>query len=204
MKKTLTDKQRKTLEEIKLYIQKYNHSPTLNELKEILHLNAISSVQRHLGALKKKGYLIIEKHISRGLRPNSSTSQTINIPLIGIVACGTPILAEENIEAYIPYDAGKLKSNPSDYFFLRAQGDSMNKAGIDDKDFVLIKKQSTAEIGQRIVALIGNEATIKKLKKGPGHYILEPESTNPLNKPIYVFENFLIQGIVQDVIKGGE
>lgn len=201
MKRTLTDKQRKALEEIKTYIQKYNHSPTLNELREILNLNAISSVQRHLNALKKKGYLIVEKNISRGLRPNSSINQTVNIPLIGIVACGAPILAEENIEAYIPYDASKLKSNPSDYFFLRARGDSMNKAGIEDDDFVLIKKQNTAEIGQRIVALIGNEATIKKLNKSSGHYILEPESTNPMNKPIYILKDFLIQGIVQDVIK---
>lgn len=203
MKKTLTDKQHNALKEIKNYIQENNKSPTLNELKDILQLKAISSVQRHLGALKKKGYLIVEKNISRGLRPNSSVNQTINIPLVGTIACGTPILAEENIEAYIPYDANKLKGKPSDYFFLRAQGDSMNKAGIDDKDFVLIKKQITAEIGQRIVALIGDEATIKKFKKASNHYVLEPESTNSENKPIYVFANFLIQGIVQDVIKGG-
>ncbi len=203
MKKTLTDKQHNTLEEIKAFIQKNNKSPTLNELKELLDLKAISSVQRHLGALKKKGYLIVEKNISRGLRPNSSVNQTINLPLVGTIACGTPILAEENIEAYIPYDANKLKGNSSDYFFLRAKGDSMNKVGIDDKDFVLIKKQNTAEVGQRIVALIGEEATIKKFNKASNHYILEPESTNPTNKPIYVFDNLLIQGIVKDVIKGG-
>lgn len=202
MKKTLTGKQHNTLEEIKIFIKNNDKSPTLNELKEILKLKTISSVQRHLGALKKKGYLIVEKNISRGLRPNSSVNQTINLPLVGNIACGTPILAEENIEAYIPYDANKLKGNSSDYFFLRAQGDSMNKAGIDDKDFVLIKKQNTAEIGQRIVALVGDEATIKKFNKASNHYILEPESTNSENKPIYVFENLLIQGIVQDVIKG--
>ena len=204
MKKTLTEKQHNTLEEIKAYVQKNSKSPTLNELKVILKLNAISSVQRHLNALKKKGYLIVVKNISRGLRPNSSVNQTINLPLVGTIACGTPILADENIEAYIPYDANKLKCNPSNYFFLRAQGDSMNKAGINDKDFVLIKKQNTADIGQRVVALIGEEATIKKFSKTSNHYILEPESTNPENKPIYVFENLLIQGIVQDVIKGGE
>ncbi|EKE13622.1 MAG: LexA repressor [uncultured bacterium] len=203
MKKTLTGKQHNTLEEIKTYIKNNDKSPTLNELKEILKLKTISSVQRHLGALKTKGYLIVAKNISRGLRPNSSVNPTINLPLVGTVACGTPILAEENIEAYIPYDANKLKGNSSDYFFLRAKGDSMNKAGIDDKDFVLIKKQNTAEVGQRIVALIGEEATIKKFNKASNHYILEPESTNLENKPIYVFENLLIQGIVKDVIKGG-
>lgn len=201
MRKNLTDKQHNTLEKIKTYIRDHNKSPTLSELMAILELNAISSVQRHLDALKKKGYLIAEKNISRGLRLNSSV-QTVNLPLVGTIACGTHILAEENIEAYVPYEATKLKGNPSDYFFLRAQGDSMDKAGIDDEDFVLIKKQNTAEIGQRVVALIGNEATIKKLKKGAGHYILEPESTNPANKPIYVFEDdVLIQGVVYDIYK---
>ncbi len=182
-------------------------APTLQELSKALNYAGISSVQRHVDALKNKGYLSNEPYQARSLEV--SRTQTINIPLVGNIAAGTPILAIENIEAYIPYQPSKAKVNINDYFFLRAVGDSMNKAiinerTIDNGDYVLVRKQNTAEFSQIIVALIGDEATIKKYSKGKGHIILEPISSNPANKPIYVFEEFLIQGIVVDVVKAGD
>ncbi|MDP2763134.1 MAG: S24 family peptidase, partial [Enterobacteriaceae bacterium] len=125
-------------------------------------------------------------------------SKKANIPLVGAIICGQPILAVENIEAYIPYE---VKGNPREYFFLRAIGDSMNKAGIDDGDMVLIKKQQTADPGDKVVALIGNEATIKIFKMDKNKAILEPRSSNPVHKPIYVFEDLQIQGKVVGKIK---
>ncbi len=212
MEKNLTQKQKIVYSTIHDYEIKHRKSPTFKELLALLNgrlkLKGISSVQRHIDALKKKGYLITEKYASRGTKTKIQFSNMVNIPLVGNVACGIPILAEENITAYILYARDQIEK-PEDYFFLQAHGDSMNKAdifgkSIDDGDFVLIKKQATANFGDCVVALLEDEATIKKLKKGPGHYILEPESTNPENKPIYIFEDILIQGIVQDVVKGGE
>ena len=117
-----------------------------------------------------------------------------------MVTCGKPILAVENIEAYIPYE---VKGDPKKYFFLRAIGDSMNlsKTKINDGDLVLIKKQSSAESGDEIVALIGDEATIKVFRKGDDCIALEPKSNNPIHKPLYVFEDLQIQGKVVGKIK---
>lgn len=203
MRKSLSEKQKRTLAVINDFVARHGKYPTLKELQELLGLSAISSVQRHLMALKIKGYLRSERYHARSMRVTPDTAGTINVPLVGNVAAGAPLLAQENIEAYIPYEAGRLRGDHQQYFFLRAVGDSMNKAGIDDGDFVLIKSQPTAEQNQQVLALIGDEATIKKFKHRAGMVVLEPESTNPQNKPIYVFENLAIQGVVKDVIKGG-
>lgn len=182
---------------------KHGQAPTLEEIRKALDYSGTSSVQRHTDALKEKGYL--DK--ARGLSPLDS-NEKVQIPLVGNVACGVPLLATENVEAYISYDSSKIAGRPDDYFFLRAVGDSMNEARvsgktIDDGDFVLIKKQQTANPGNRVVALIGDEATIKKFVPEDGHVRLQPESTNPKNKPIILFEDFSIQGVVEDVVKKG-
>jgi len=201
MKNNLTEKQKMALSAISDYIKKYGLSPTLDELRKLLKLNAISSVQRHLSALKKKGYLTTEKNKSRGIKPQIDIGEIVNIPLVGNIACGVPLMAEENIEAYIPVKKAKLTGDTSHYFFLRAIGDSMDLAGIDNGDFVLVKKTNYANVGSRIVALIGNEATIKKYTLEKGAIKLVPESSNPKNKPLYFFEDIIIQGTVYDVIK---
>lgn len=196
----LTKIQKRVLATIKDLTRKYGKPPTLEEIRCALGYSSTSSVQRHLNALKKKGFISSEKYHARSIEVTHGDEEKASIPLVGNVTCGVPLLAEENIEAYIPYDKSKLKGSFKDYFFLRATGDSMNEAGINDGDFVLIRQQPTAEVNQKVVALIGNEATIKVLKKGDGFYVLEPSSNNPKNKPIYVFEDFAIQGVVQDVI----
>ena len=204
METSLTPKQRIILATVRDLKAKLGKSPTLREIKVALGYAGISSVQRHVDALKKKGYLQNEPYQSRSLEV-SMPDKTVNIPLVGNVAAGTPILAQENVEAYIPYDGSKI-GDPRGYFFLRAVGDSMNSAdvngkNIDDGDFVLIKNQPTAEQNQKVLALIGDDATIKKFKYENGMAVLYPESTNSANKPIYVFKDLLIQGVVYDVIK---
>ena len=201
MNKKLTSKQKQVLSTIIDLIQKLGHEPTLEQVRSALDYTSTSSVQRHTDSLKELGYL----SKSRGLSL-PDTDQTVQIPLVGNVACGAPLLAIENIEAYIPYDSTGLRGNSDDYFFLRAVGDSMdatnvNGKTIDDGDYVLVKKQDYPDFGKRIVALIGENATIKRLKRGDGHIILEPESNNPANKPIYVFEEISVQGVAEDVIK---
>ena len=206
MEKSLTHQQKKVLNVIKDLMIKLGKPPTLDEIRKASDLNYISSVQRHVGALKDKGYLDHVPNQSRSLQPSYTHSHTINIPLIGNVAAGTPILAIENIEAYIPYEPTKVKANLKDYFFLRAVGDSMNMADVNGSTrvsgvYVLLRRQSTGVFGQIVVALMGEDSTIKKYINGDGHIVLQPLSSNPTNKPIYVFDDFLIQGIVVDVIK---
>jgi len=211
MEKSLTAKQKLIMATIQDLKAKLGKAPTLEEIRQALNYAGISSVQRHVNALKKKGVLSNERYQARTLEV-TYPEQVVNIPLVGSVPCGTPFLAIENIEAYIPYNKSALRGDSGDYFFLRAVGDSMNNASISGKniqdgDFVLVKKQQVANPGSPIVALIGDEATIKKITRDGVFVRLEPETTNLNNKPIVLFgeENFSIQGIVIDVIKkGGE
>lgn len=176
-------------------------TPTLEEVRRHLNYSSVSSVQRHMDALKRKGYIQSDKHQGRSMR--LAHQHTASIPLVGNVACGSPLLAEENVEAHVAYDADLLKGDPSEYFFLRAVGDSMDKAGIDDGDLVLVRKSDTAEKGKRIVALVGDDATVKKLVNENGHWILRPESNNPKHKDLIMVDEFSVQGTVSDVIKSG-
>lgn len=198
---SLTPKQKSVFSTFQTLQTELGHSPTLEELREELGYSHTSAVQRHIIELKKKGYLVAEKHQSRSLELVNQTFA--NIPLVGNVACGAPLLAEENVEAYVPYDATKLKGNSDGFFFLRAIGDSMNNAGIDEGDLVLVKKQDTGEVGERVVALVGDNATIKRLARDSGYYTLEPVSKNPIHKKLIMVEDFAIQGVAVDVVKIG-
>ncbi len=122
-------------------------------------------------------------------------AQTINLPVIGSIACGSPILAIENIEAEIPVSIDLIKGS-SKHFLLKAVGNSMNKAGINDGDIVLVKQQNTAENGSIVVALIDDEATIKEFQKTSEAIVLKPRSTEQKHKPILLNRDFKIQGIV--------
>jgi len=203
MKKQLTSKQKQMLSKIKDILNKKGTPPTYKELMREFNYSNASSVQKHTDALKEKGYLEDQRGISL-----STSAETVQIPLVGNAPCGQPLLAVENIEAYIAYPSEKIRGDYRDYFFLRGVGDSMdetriNGKNIDDGDYVLIRKQSTAEPGNRVVALIGDDATIKKYVPEQNSIKLMPESSNDSNKPIIVFEDILIQGIAVDVIKQG-
>lgn len=189
----LTNKQKEVLTAINKLMAGNGVSPTLKEIQEFLGYKEISSVQRHTEALKKKGFLSSNKYQARSLRIIRKLSKKFSIPLLGSVACGNPILAVENIEAYIPYE---VKGDPKEYFFLRAEGNSMDRAGINDGDLVLIKNQQTADEGEKVLALIGDDATIKIYKRESDRIILEPRSSNPEHKPIYIFDDIQIQGKV--------
>jgi len=129
-----------------------------------------------------------------------SRAQTVKIPLIGSVACGMPIFADENIEAEVSISVEMIKSGYK-YFLLRAEGDSMNEAGINNGDLLLIRQQQDAENGDRILALIDDEATVKEYNKSNGIVILKPKSNNKIHQPIILRSDFKIQGIVENVIK---
>jgi repressor LexA len=149
--------------------------------------------------LRKKSdgsYQIVDFEIPEDF---GSRAQTVKIPLIGSVACGMPIFADENIEAEVSISVEMIKSGYK-YFLLKAEGDSMNEAGINNGDLLLIRQQPDANNGDRVLALIDDEATVKEYNKNGGMVILKPKSTNKIHQPIILTSNFRIQGVVEEVI----
>ncbi|MDM4771173.1 transcriptional repressor LexA [Solimonas sp. SE-A11] len=120
---------------------------------------------------------------------------TVQVPLVGTVSCGLPILAAENIEAMVAVSV-RLARPPHRYFLLRAEGDSMNEAGIDDGHLVLVRQQHTADEGEKVVALVDDEATIKEFRRTADAIVLMPRSSNKKHKPIILTHDFSIQGVV--------
>lgn len=126
-------------------------------------------------------------------------AQTVDVPLVGIVSCGAPILAEENVQAKIPVST-KLAKPPHKYFLLKAKGDSMDQKGINDGDMVLVRRQPTAQNGDAVVALIDDKATIKEFQAMGKVVVLKPRSKNKDHKPIVLTNDFQVQGVVVTAI----
>ncbi len=195
----LTTKQIEAMRYIRNCVAHSGKAPSVRDIMRALNYQSPRSAVLIIEELVNKGLLKKRENGSiqlvRDLEEKAYHAQTINVPLVGSVACGTPILAEENIEGYIPVSTRLAKPNHK-YFLLKAEGDSMNKAGINDGDLVLVKQQPTADEGDKVVALIDDGATVKQLHWADGAIVLRPRSTNPKNKPIVLTEDFQVQGIV--------
>lgn len=196
MTNELSEKDKKAFALIRNRIAHYGKSPSLREINEVTggkSPRSASLVVKRLveaGLIKKKGpdlILVNTQPLNLG--------NTVNVPLIGAVSCGSPMLAEENIEAYIPV-ASELARKGSKYFLLRAVGDSMNEAGITSGDLLLVRQQETANNGQIVVALINDEATVKIFERTNNAIILRPRLNNRIHQPIILTNNFMIQGLV--------
>ena len=181
----------------------YGRSPSVREIMEVLGYKSPRSAALILdGLIKQK---IIKRAQDGGLRilkdPEESKihGHTINLPLVGMVPCGSPLLAEENIETTIPVSKSFIRPGYT-YFLLRVTGDSMDKAGINDGDLLLVRQQSVAENGDKVIALIDDEATVKEFHRGKGVIILKPRSKNKKHQPIILKGDFRVQGIVITVI----
>lgn len=199
----LTPKQSEVLNTIRHLTEVEGTAPTLKRIMEELGLSQLSSVQRHVEALRQKG-LLQAKPWQRGVQLR--TSDVTQIPLLGGVSCGAPLLAEEHIEAVVPYSTSKLKSDTDQYFFLRASGDSMDKSNrpgpIEDGDLMLVRHKQSVSVNEIIVALIGDDATCKVLERSSeGWYQLAPRSSNEAHKPRVMLEDFSILGVVEDVVR---
>jgi repressor LexA len=134
------------------------------------------------------------------LEENTGSAQTVDVPLLGSIACGSPMLAEQNVDALIPVSV-KLAKPPYTYFFLRTKGDSMDEKGINDGDMALVKQQATANNGDLVVALIDDEATLKEFCQQGDSIILKPRSSNKKHQPIILTHDFKIQGVVVTTIQ---
>jgi DNA (cytosine-5)-methyltransferase 1 len=189
----LTKKQKETFDYIIKYIEKNGISPTLEDIKKGLKLNAVSTVYEHIQSLKDKGFLFN----SKTLLPKKEIHRIINIPIIGKIAAGSPIEAIEDLQETVSIINPIMKTEKNHYA-LRVVGDSMIDEGIFDGDIVIIKKQSVAENGQTVVAIIDeNEATLKKFYREKNRIRLQPRNTNM--NPLFR-THVEIRGVVVQVI----
>lgn len=199
----LTAKELKTMRQIRNWLVHRGRTPSVRELMTELGYKSPRSAQDIIEKLEEKGFLKRKEtgtiQLIKDPDLGSTHAQTQDVPLIGRIACGSPIFAEENIEAMIPVSTTLVK-NPAKYFILRAVGDSMDLAGIEDGNLVLVRQQDTAEDGDKVVALIDDSATIKEFHKTEQVVVLKPKSTNPNHKPIILSEDFRIQGVVTNII----
>jgi len=187
-KEALTDRQRAVLEFIGQSIEQRGYPPTLREIGEHMGIRSTNGVNDHLKALEKKGYLEREDLKSRALRPISAegagpTGQMVDVPILGRVAAGEPILAIEQAEDTVKVDRFFLGTN-REVFALKVKGDSMIEAGIFDGDFIFVRKQLTAQKGDIVVAMIGDEATVKYFHPEADQIVFKP--ANHRLQPIIV------------------
>lgn len=183
----ISDKQREILEYIKNEILNKGYPPTVRDICEAVHLKSTSSVHSHLESLEKNGYIRRDPTKPRAIEIvddnfNLTRREVVNVPMVGRVAAGEPILAVENIDAYFPVPAEFMPNEES--FMLKVQGESMINAGIFDGDNILVKKCNTAHNGEMVVALVDDSATVKTFYKENGHIRLQPE--NDTMDPIIV------------------
>lgn len=175
-------------------------TPSLREIGRAVGYNSPRSVQLMLLRLQKAKLLRYSGGIIVLSTKNRPVSEhTVDVPLVGAVACGAPSLAEQEPEAMIPVSI-KIAWPGSTYFLLRASGTSMNRAGINDGDLLLVRQQSTADEGEKVVALINDDATVKRFHREGDVVILRPDSTDASHRPIVLSEGFLIQGVVAAVL----
>lgn len=175
----ITQKQLEILEYIKSEILRVGYPPAVREICEAVNLKSTSSVHSHLETLEKNGYIRRDPTKPRAIEImddefNLMRREMANVPIVGQVAAGEPILAEQNIIDYFPIPVDFMPNNES--FLLKVKGESMINAGILDGDFVLVEKRPNASNGEMVVALVDDSATVKIFYKENGYYRLQPEN----------------------------
>jgi len=191
----LTLKQREVLKFIYQNIKSTQLPPTIREIAKAFHLSSTGTVRDYLKALVKKGYIRTSQHKSRAIE--LVREKLFSVPVLGRVRAGLPNLAVEEIEEYLNLDS--LVFSDQNTFALRVKGDSMTGCGIMPDDLVLVKRQNLAKTGETVVALIGDEATVKILSKKGKQYFLEP--ANPQYPVLAVDDRVSIIGKVISVIR---
>jgi repressor LexA len=185
----ISKKQLEILEYIKSEILRIGYPPAVREICEAVNLRSTSSVHAHLESLEKNGYIRRDPTKPRAIEIiddtfNLTRREMVNVPMVGQVAAGEPILAEQNISNYFPIPMEFMPNN--DTFMLTVKGESMINVGIYDGDYVLVEQCNTARNGDMVVALVDDSATVKTFYKEDGYYRLQPE--NDSMDPIIVFD----------------
>jgi repressor LexA len=197
----LTDRQNKILDYIRYVTKVRNYPPSVREIGEAVGLSSSSTVHNHLNQLERRGLIKRDPSKSRTVQLvqdaeiDAQRRNAVSVPIVGNVAAGSPILAEQNIEEHVLLSSELAKDG---YFLLRVRGDSMVNAGILDGDLVLVRPQHEATNGTIVVALVDGDATVKRFERSNGHVTLTAE--NPAYEPI-VTTNVNLVGVVRGVIR---
>ncbi len=199
----LSRKQQHALDLIVAKIKAQGYPPTLQELTEALGAASRNTAIKYLRILERKGHIVWEHKKARGIQllergRDGEEVEEVGLPLIGTVAAGTPILAEQNIERYVTVPRYLLRS-AGPHFLLRVRGDSMIGAGILPDDLVVVRSQPDAQVGEVVVALLDGEATVKRLAMKDGRRFLKAE--NPVVADIHPEADWSIQGKVVALIR---
>ncbi|NLW44166.1 MAG: transcriptional repressor LexA [Syntrophomonadaceae bacterium] len=198
----LTPRQQEIFDYLQTHTKKYGYPPSVREIGQALGLSSSSTVHVHLTQLEDKGWIRRDPSKPRAIEilvdddEEGFEPEVINLPIVGKVAAGVPITAVENIDGYVSISADFL--GKGNHFLLRVSGDSMIEAGIFDGDLVIVRAQEAAENGDIVVALLDDEATVKRFYRRPDHVELRPE--NPSMEPIIV-DNVVITGVVKGLIR---
>ncbi|MCI8831123.1 MAG: transcriptional repressor LexA [Lachnospiraceae bacterium] len=193
----ITAKQQEILEYIKETILKKGYPPAVREICEAVHLKSTSSVHSHLETLEQNGYIRRDPTKPRAIEIlddcfNLTRREVVNVPILGSIAAGQPLLAQENIENYFPIPVDVLPN--AEIFMLKVKGESMINAGIYNGDHILVAQQSHADNGEIVVALLEDSATVKRFYKEDNHYRLQPE--NDFMEPIICNEVQILGKVV--------
>ena len=202
MAEKLLPKERELYEYICERIRRDGYAPTVRDICAALDIKSTSTAHAYIAKLEAKGYIHRSQGKSRTMRVEQApreTQSTVKIPVLGRVAAGIPVLAAENCEGYIDFPVEPHhKKDHKELYGLRVEGESMIGAGIMNGDIVIVQKEHVAENGDIVVALVGEEATVKRFYKENGHYRLQPE--NDTMAPIIVDEVYIL-GRVRAVLR---
>ncbi len=186
-------------------------SPTIKEIQKLLHVGSTRTVMRYLRWLEAEGD--IERWSgARAIRvrraPTRHSLQTKPVPIVGTVPAGAPLTAEQNVDGWIRVPEAMLQPSADRFFLLQVRGNSMNKARvngnlIENGDLVLVRQQQGASLRDVVVSLVDGEATVKRLLRPGGHWVLMPESTESQHQAIMLGPSFRVQGVVARVLKKG-
>jgi repressor LexA len=192
-----SEKEKAILDYINDNIRREGYSPTVRDIQNALGIKSTSTVHSYLCRLEEKGLIKKDQGKSRSLRVSEGTAEsrrTLRVPLLGHVKAGMPILAIENYEGYIDYPLMNRSYGANELFALRVEGDSMIEAGILENDVIVVKKETTANNGDIVVALVDEGMTVKTFYKENGHFRLQPENSSL--EPIIVDEVYILGRVV--------
>ncbi len=205
MKRPLTRKQGDVLQVIKGHLNSNGRAPTITEMRSSLGVKSLRTVTQYLESLERKGYIMRRKNAQRSIEIVGSdnvggSTHTVSIPVIASVGCDDlSVFANEVHDEYVEVDK-QLVERSGDIVAVRAVGDSMNDAGINSGDYILVQFTENVNNGDRVAAIVDGMITVKRLERRDGVTVLWPESKDPKYKPIILRENFSITGKVLCVI----
>ena len=207
MQKPITTNQQQVLSFVKKFLLEFEVSPTLKEIQKELNIPSTNTVVKHLSALENKGYIVRRKNAKRNIEIRNTglfgqRTELISVPILASVGCDDlSVVAEQKYDEYLEVDRNFI-GDKKNVIAVRAIGNSMNDAGIENGDFILVEKTEICLSGDRVVAVVGDMVTVKKIEKREGLTVLWPQSKDPKYKPIILSENFKIAGKVICTIPG--